>query len=507
MIDFPVIFINVTSIAIMGFVLFAAYRRRDKQAAAELSIASLFMILWAVSSFAEMLSDTFEMKVFWRNVTQIGVFMTPVATLMFILAYTDNLRRHAGRIKQFAYTYQAVAVLLILTDSLHHAARKSVSLTSQGLYQAVVVVPTILGSILVAGNFVLMLASLVLIIIAAWGSLKSTRKQVYSVLFGIVVSVAYAFIKVSNVQFLQSVPISGIFAISGFLMLLGNNRYDLLKLTPLAYEQTFRFLGDGIVVCTPQGQVIDANPAALSMFNTSLEGVESMLRLSSSQWYELILAGKQSNFSLQFTDRFFHADLYPITNKRMEPVGSVTLIKDNTMLEEQRLLLTERAEKDGLTGLYNRQTFIERVEVELVCATEASHLLYFDIDHFKKINDTYGHRAGDHVLSELGAMLTGWIEPQSIAGRFGGEEFAVFSSSIDSEQARLRSEEFRKLVAQHLFIHDGSELRVTISMGLASARAASFDRLYRLADTLLYQAKAEGRNRLCSGQDAGQALQ
>ncbi len=107
----------------MGFVLFAANRRRDKQAATELSIASLFMILWAVSSFAEMLSDTFEMKVFWRNVTQIGVFMTPVATLMFILAYTEYLRSHRVLIARIAYTYQSIAVLLILTDFLHHWVR------------------------------------------------------------------------------------------------------------------------------------------------------------------------------------------------------------------------------------------------------------------------------------------------------------------------------------------------------------------------------------------------
>jgi diguanylate cyclase (GGDEF)-like protein len=107
----------------------------------------------------------------------------------------------------------------------------------------------------------------------------------------------------------------------------------------------------------------------------------------------------------------------------------------------------------------------------------------------------------------LGALLTRWTEPKSITGRFGGEEFAVFSSSIDTKQARLRAEEFRKLVAQHLFVHEELELHVTISMGLASARTESFDQLYRLADTLLYQAKDEGRNRLCSGQDAGQSLQ
>ncbi len=507
MIGIPIIFINSASTVMMCCLLWATYRMRYKQAAAELFIVSLFMVLWSVGSFAEMISRTFEMKVFWRNFTQIGVFMTPVATLMFILSFTDYLRRYGRRIKLFSYLYQTVAVLLILTDTLHHAARKSVSLASNGVHQVVVVVPTTLGSILVAGNFVFMVASLILISIAAWGSLKSARKQVYSVLLGIVVTVAYAFIKVSNAQFLQLAPISGIFALSGFLMLLGINRYDLLKLSPLAYEQAFRFLGDGIVVSTQQGRVIDANPAALSMFATNLEGIESVLKLSSSRWGELVLAAEQSFFSLQYAERFFHADIYPITNKRMQLVGSVTLIKDITMLEKQRVLLTERAERDGLTGLYNRQTFIEHVEQALAKDHMIAHLLYFDIDHFKTINDTFGHRAGDLVLSELGALLATWLSFESIVGRFGGEEFAVFSTSMEASQAHSRAEELRQRVQEHHFEYEGRVLHITVSMGLASAQVSSFDVLYRLADSLLYQAKKEGRNRLCSGQERGQSVQ
>ncbi len=331
--------------------------------------------------------------------------------------------------------------------------------------------------------------------------------QVYSVLLGIVVSLVYACIKVvSGEQFLQSVPISGVFALSGFFMLLGINRFNLLKLTPLAYEHTFRFLGDGIVVCTSDAKVVDANPAARTMLESNLSELEEHLKHTYSHWYALVLKGKRPNFTMQFKSRFFHADLFPITNKRMEPVGSVTL-QGHHHARGTTIVVDRAGRERWPDSLYNRQTFIERVEVELACATEASHLLYFDIDHFKKINDTYGHRAGDLVLSELGALLTRWTEPRSITGRFGGEEFAVFTSSIDTKQARLRAEEYRKLVAQHLFVHEELELHVTISMGLASARTESFDQLYRLADTLLYQAKDEGRNRLCSGQDAGQSLQ
>lgn len=501
MVSFPVLFINLTSIIMMGCVLFSAYRMRDKQAATELFVTSLFMILWAVGSFAEVISTTFVMKVVWRNITQIGVFMTPVATLLFILVYADYVKRYRSLITCIAYTYQTLAVLLILTDYWHHAVRLSVSLENQ----VVVVAPTVLGNFLVSGNFLLMFISLVLTIVAALSSLKESRKQVYSVLLGMLVSLVYALVKVvSNERFMQMVPISGVFALSGLFMLLGINRYDLLKLTPLAYEQTFRFLGDGIVVCSSDARVVDANPAARTMLGISLSEIEEHLKNTVSHWHKLVMEGRQTYFSLQLHDRFLHADLYPFTNKRMELVGSVILVKDITILEQQRILLTQRAERDGLTGLYNRQTFIELVEGDLAGTRHEVHLLYFDIDHFKLINDTYGHRGGDYVLTELGRILAQWAQKGSLIGRFGGEEFVVFSSSIDADQARTRAEEFRQLVAQHSFQYDGMQLHITISLGLASAATTSFDVLYHLADTLLYKAKTAGRNRLCSSPRTGQ---
>lgn len=505
MVSFPAFFINVTSIIIMGSVLFSAYRIRDKQAATELFIASLFMVQWSIGSFAEMISTTFAMKVVWRNITQIGVFMTPVATLLFILAYTDYLKRYRSLIARIAYTYQSLAVLLIFTDFMHHAVRHSVNLAQGEQNQVVVATSTALGSFLISGNFLLMLGSLVLTIIATLNSLKESRKQVYSVLLGMLVPLVYAFVKVvSNEQFLQMVPISGVFALSGLFMLLGIKRYDLLKLTPLAYEQTFRFLGDGIVVCSSEARVVEANPAARTMLGTSLAEIEEHLKNSVSHWHELVIEGRQTYFSLQFQDRVFHADLYPFTNKWMELLGSVILVKDVTVLEQQRLLLTQRAERDGLTGLYNRQTFIELVEKVLAGTRNEVHLLYFDIDHFKQINDMYGHRCGDYVLAELGKILAQWAQKGSIVGRFGGEEFAIFSSSIDVDQARIRANEFRQLVDQHSFQYEGLQLHITISLGLASAATTSFDALYHLADTLLYDAKAMGRNHLCSSSRTGQ---
>jgi diguanylate cyclase (GGDEF)-like protein len=156
--------------------------------------------------------------------------------------------------------------------------------------------------------------------------------------------------------------------------------------------------------------------------------------------------------------------------------------------------MQHRAEIDGLTGLYNRQTFIEKVEKQLLLTSRPSHLIYVDIDHFKEINDQWGHRSGDAVLHSLGSILKEEVDEACIICRFGGEEFAIFSSHKSRDEMIACAEHIRKYVELHIFTHEQHSIRLTVSLGISSAITASFDELYREADACLYEAKKAGRN-------------
>ena len=158
--------------------------------------------------------------------------------------------------------------------------------------------------------------------------------------------------------------------------------------------------------------------------------------------------------------------------------------------------------RDELTRLYNRRYFNEVVEKEVSRAMryETSLVLcMIDLDYFKKINDTYGHLAGDMTLSEIAGMLKKCVRQSDLCCRYGGEEFAVIMTNTDTKGARKVSERFREMVAHELFKYNSSEFHCTVSVGIAKYKPElkqSSTKLVEAADNALYQAKAQGRNRV-----------
>jgi two-component system cell cycle response regulator len=122
-----------------------------------------------------------------------------------------------------------------------------------------------------------------------------------------------------------------------------------------------------------------------------------------------------------------------------------------------------------------------------------------DIDHFKKINDTYGHMAGDEILRKLGSLLKACKRDGEILARFGGEEFVMCLFNTDSESAILAAERFRLLVSEHDFSNVAQGLKITLSIGVAvwpQENVTSIDELVKAADKALYKSKSLGRDRV-----------
>ncbi len=171
-------------------------------------------------------------------------------------------------------------------------------------------------------------------------------------------------------------------------------------------------------------------------------------------------------------------------------------------LEEMNRNLYDRAVNDGLTGLRNKRYFQEVFEEFFASALRARadiSCLFFDLDHFKKVNDTCGHSFGDYVLKTIGALVKKNVRCGDLAARFGGEEFVLVLPNTGLEKAQLVAEKIRALVEAHLFSDQGRQWPVTVSIGVASLREdhpANASDLLQLADQALYLAKESGRNRV-----------
>lgn len=156
---------------------------------------------------------------------------------------------------------------------------------------------------------------------------------------------------------------------------------------------------------------------------------------------------------------------------------------------------------DGLTGAFNKRYFNEELERELHRFQRYERplsLLIMDIDHFKQINDEYGHLAGDRVLSQLGLLMSTNIRREDTFCRYGGEEFTVLMPEMDLTGAITMADRLRQLVEEAHFSFEGLDLPVTVSIGVAEADSAmkDVDSFIRVADKRLYSAKENGRNRV-----------
>jgi diguanylate cyclase (GGDEF)-like protein len=173
-------------------------------------------------------------------------------------------------------------------------------------------------------------------------------------------------------------------------------------------------------------------------------------------------------------------------------------------LERQRLIeeLRLRANTDYLTGILNRRAFTSAGNKRLHRAREQNEtltVLLFDIDHFKSVNDSYGHEVGDQVLIRVAALMREQLRDGEILARHGGEEFVVMPAHCTQEQACVLAERLRATIEREpLTLADGHILRVTASFGVASATGpqAALDDLLHAADLALYRAKRKGRNRV-----------
>ncbi|HVO32229.1 MAG TPA: GGDEF domain-containing protein [bacterium] len=189
-------------------------------------------------------------------------------------------------------------------------------------------------------------------------------------------------------------------------------------------------------------------------------------------------------------------------------IGSTTVLKfsyQDALEESFQRKLFDSAVKDGLTGIYNKKYFVDRLETDFPHAKRHRAnltLMIFDIDHFKKINDTHGHPAGDHCLRELAGLIKKTLRNEDVFARFGGEEFVILTRDVDDTGALVLAERIRRLVEGNKFVFEGKTIPVTISVGISTMTATSnppftdaADMVNR-ADQYLYKAKRSGRNRV-----------
>lgn len=512
---FLFIFLNMASILVMVVLMVIAFRRPRVKGSSDFGFVCLFAVFWAVGSFAEVLAGPFAAKVFWRNVSQIGTFGLPIATVLFSLSYSG----HSARIHRMGaavlYPIMAVPVVLIWTNPLHGLMRASLSSVANSFgYSVVSVRLTDLGAIFISLNYVEMVLSVGILLSFMIRSTPTLRPQVLAIIGGLTLPSVFSLLKnVLGESRFDCIPSSMAFVLGAGLILFGIYGKGFLSLTPIARNLAFEVIDEGILVFAPDGNLIDFNPSALRLLGRHGAGNRTEPRRFLTRAEELfgdelsaIRGGAEAQFSLSLVrsgaEAHYAMRRYPL-GESGSPGGQLVIFRDVTDETMEADALRCRAQEDPLTGVYNRAEFQRIVEQVLLPRGRPGCLMIFDVDHFKDFNDRYGHLAGDEILRGLCERCRSALRNGDVFGRIGGDEFALFFKDLDIAAAGRLAERVLATVGSSPFPVAGG-VSVSISVGLAESVPAQdgpdcggrYTALFSRADEALYRSKANGRNRV-----------
>ena len=311
--------------------------------------------------------------------------------------------------------------------------------------------------------------------------------------------------------------------VKGFFVLVSDiSRLKRVEMDLVASEANLKAIIESepecVKVLTPDGTLLQMNRAGLDMIEA-----ESEAQVIGAHMVDLVVPEHKDAFntlnervargeagSLEFEivglkgrRRWLDTHAVPMRDANGQITGVLGVTRDITEHKKAQQELERLSQIDALTGLSNRRYFMTQAEQELARTQRyggALSVFMMDLDHFKVVNDTYGHQTGDLVLQKLGSLCRETLREFDSVGRIGGEEFAVVLPQTDGPRALEVAERLRQAVARtEMALEHGLPLHFTLSIGVTTlvGGSANIDTLLGQADSALYEAKRSGRNRVC----------
>ena len=504
---------------------FIAWRRRTTPGAEALAWMMAAVAEWAYMSGVERGATTLADKISWSKIEYIGAQSAAPLLLIFVISFTSQaawLRRQAA----WLFVIPAITVLLGFTNELHGLIWSGFTPGEPGsnlfIYEH--------GPwfwVATSYIYILLVVSAGLLVRKAVLSSGLFRRQSLMLLAASVAPWLGAIVYLTPLNpypGLNLIPIS--FMFTGVIIALSVFRYQLFDLVPVARDTLVEKMLDGILVLDEQSRVVDINTAAAQLIGKDADGaLGKNIRTVLAAWPKVLdqfrdVVETHAELALDEPDRrYIDLVVSPLNNRQGKMTGRLIMLRDITtrklaqnnlqqaneqlksQLEENEILqakLREQAVRDPLTGTYNRTYLDDTLSRELARAERENSpvsLLMIDIDHFKAVNDTGGHKTGDLMLEALGLLFRTRTRSSDVIFRYGGEEFLGLLPGMPLDAAAERAECLREQVEALEVEHEGKSVRITISIGVATYHAGQdADAVLTAADRALYKAKALGRN-------------
>lgn len=513
-----------------GTIVYIAWRRRNAPGALSLIGMMLGITIWTLAYTLMWSSTTLDSQIFWLNTTYFGVIVVPLAFLIFVVQVTYGSWL-TKRILTLLTLEPLVILIIVWTNGFHHLFHSSFQLENVAGLTTLHWTRGPWFWVNVAYSYGVILAGEIILVRNILRSMSVFRVQLITILIGSTIPwIASLFTQFwfSRFSDLDLAPIA--FSLAGFFYAFGLFQQGLLDIVPIARNILVEHMSDGLIVLDARHRILDINPAAESLLglrareSIGKDGVQlypelkTMIlnaqeaghehraevqgRINPSRHFDLTITqlpknkGKTTGYLIIFRDITGHWQTERDLRNANEQLG--TRLQEITILEDE---LREQAIRDPLTGVYNRRFLDETLSNELARAKENDNtlcLIMLDLDHFKDINDFYGHKAGDIMLKGLADKIKHITRGGDLACRYGGDEFIIILPNIPLETAHQRAEQVRQSFENFNASFKNQIISTTASLGVAvyPLHGLTADRLLRSADKALYASKAAGRNRV-----------
>jgi diguanylate cyclase (GGDEF)-like protein len=439
-------------------------------------------------------------KVLYLGASFVGTFA------FFFAADFCNVKLHAVFVKALMIIISLAITILVWTTRYHNLLFLDHSFETE-FVNSFIFTPGPVYPITRAYTTVCMIMAVALLVFQIKKWKGGYRKQLFTILVCLVIpSATDAFFYLSVITGVYSyqfyfTPLS--LAIANFFLYREIMQPNVYEIISIATETAMEYIKEGFILVDINNNFLLSNPAATEI----LPGIFLLMKgepiFSTLGWPdELRDLGKDNvefSMGVEIT-RYFRASIGPVYARNKAQVARIILLAEITDSVNLMKELENAAYIDGLTGLYNRKHFFELANADVERAQRLNQTIYtamLDLDFFKKVNDTYGHSAGDMVLKTTAGVIRQTIRAYDLLCRYGGEEFALLILDLEANQAFNLVERIRENIESTIINYEGLEIKITCSIGLANfLRTDTLESSIKKSDEALYAAKNSGRNQV-----------
>ncbi len=485
-------------------------RREGSQSLRFLSGFSIANMVYATSYLFEIAAPTLVEVKFFLSMEYTGIFFIPVFWVLIAWSYHPDKPSYNQRILRqlrVLYAIPFIVIPIVWTNDWHHLIYYDMWI-DRNLPISLLKVDRAPGFWIINGIIVILyLVGTFRMVFNLIRSQGNHRKQ-YLLLTMAAIPPFLSYVLVLKQSVNPGLDLNPIgFALSVLLLFWGMANLQLFNILPIAQNMVIDAMQDAMIILDTKGRLIESNLPAKQLFESE-----------DSRPTRVPIAKLNPHLALQFTHpldihevelvipktgelRTFSIYQSPITDRRNRTRGNLYLLHDLTEIRAYVKELEHLASSDGLTDLLNHRHFMNLAAKEAdklqAMGSGKFSLVMFDLDHFKAINDSYGHNAGDDVLQQIGHMVSQHARANDLCARYGGEEFVILLENADMDLALKFTESLRAAIENTVFTSHGTGLYLTASFGVSTytpESGNSWGITLNQADTALYAAKAAGRN-------------